>query len=199
MPARLVVIEGIDQSGKHTQTVLLAKKLRKEHYRVEILDFPNYYSPSGKIIKQFLQGHQKNFPVQALHMLYSLNRWENLDNIKQALETSNVVIMDRYTWSNLAYGIAKNLDKQWLLELDKGLPVPDLTILLTVRVRSSFDRKRKQRDEHEKDRQYLLKVDRIYRKLAKQYKWTIVNAEQTPKEIHAIIWNTINTRFKLRH
>jgi dTMP kinase len=197
MPARLIAIEGIDQSGKHTQTRLLAKALRKKKRKVDTISFPIYNSISGKELKQFLDG-QKKIPAQAVHMLYSLNRWENKDKIRDKLKESDYLIADRYTTSNIAYGTAKGLDQKWLENLDKGLPKPAMVIVLDVPVSSSFNRKTEKRDLHEKNRQFLAKVRLSYHKLARQYKWKIVEANMSADQVHSQIWKQVQSRFRIK-
>ena len=84
-------------------------------------------------------------------MLYSLNRWENRELINKLVHSSDYLIADRYTPSNLAYGLSRGLSLGWLQGLDKGLPTADLVIVLDVPIVSSFERKSKNRDVHERE------------------------------------------------
>lgn len=197
MVARLIVIEGIDQSGKNTQTKLLSNKLRRQGYITKILSFPIYTSPSGRELRRFLQGKRQNLPVQAVHMLYSLNRWENLQQINEAMDTNDFVIMDRYVPSNLAYGIGKGLNAKWLSSLDEGLPEPDIVIILDVPANSSFNRKHVQRDVHEKNKRYLEKVAAIYRRLAQNNKWMLVNGNLSSGQVNTNVWKIVSSRFRI--
>jgi len=124
LPAKIIDIEGIDQSGKRTQTRLLAEDLKKEGAKVSTISYPIYKSPSGRQIQRFLQGKQ-NYPATALHMLYSLNRWENQELIVKLTETADFVIADRYYPSNFAYGVSRGLSLGWLQGLDRGLPTAE--------------------------------------------------------------------------
>src|SRR3989441_6089634 len=121
LPSRLIALEGIDQAGKKTQTRLLSASLRAEGFKVGTLSFPIYSTSSGRLIRSFLAGRANTSP-HALHMLYSLNRWENMETISGALKKNDFVICNRYTPSNLAYGEARGLSVQWLAGLDAGLP-----------------------------------------------------------------------------
>src|SRR2546428_3726986 len=120
-PSRLIALEGIDQAGKKTQTRLLSASLRREGFKVGILSFPIYSTSSGRLIRSFLAGRANTSP-HALHMLYSLNRWENMETINNALKKNDFVICNRYTPSNLAYGEARGLRVQWLGDRHPGLP-----------------------------------------------------------------------------
>src|SRR5437660_12049065 len=102
LPSRLIALEGIDQAGKKTQTRILSASLRREGFKVGTLSFPIYSTSSGRLIRSFLAGRANTSP-HALHMLYSLNRWENVETINTALKKNDFVICNRYTSSNLAY------------------------------------------------------------------------------------------------
>jgi dTMP kinase len=193
---RIIALEGIDQSGKRTQTRLLANELRKKEAKVSTISFPIYKSASGRQIQRFLQGKQE-YPATALHMLYSLNRWENQEQILKLVQNSDFVIADRYYPSNLAYGVSRGLSLEWLQGLDRGLPTASLVILLDVPVHSSFTRKSKDRDAHERDKQLLTKVRRTYGALAKKFDWKIVDATRSVEEVHEAVWGLVRKRFEL--
>ena len=196
MRGRIIALEGIDQSGKRTQTRLLANELRKKGARVSTVSFPIYNSPSGRQIQRFLQGRQK-YPATALHMLYSLNRWENQEQIVKLTQNSDFVIADRYYPSNLAYGVSRGLGLEWLQGLDRGLPTARLVIVLDVPVSSSFTRKSKGRDVHERDKQFLTKVRRTYRTLTKRLDWKIVDATRPVEEVHEAVWRLVRQKFRM--
>src|SRR5574338_804984 len=164
----IIVIEGFDQAGKKTQSSLLAKFLTIKKKKSKIFSFPDYTTPVGKEIKNFLSGKRK-FPPQVIHCLLAANRWERSNEIKNALEKKLTVIMHRYYQSNLVYGTVNGLDLKWLENLDKGLPKETLVILLDVKISDSFSRKKQKRDRFEKDKTCALKIASTYRKLAKKY------------------------------
>src|SRR2546426_3503833 len=140
LPSRLIALEGIDQAGKKTQTRLLSASLRREGFKVGTLNFPIYSTSSGRLIRSFLAGRSKTSP-HALHLLYSLNRWENMETITGALKKNDLVICNRYTPSNLAYGEARGLSVQWLAGLDAGLPEARAVFFLGVSLSKSVLRK----------------------------------------------------------
>jgi dTMP kinase len=193
---RIIALEGIDQSGKRTQTRLLANELKKRGSKVGTISFPIYKSPSGRQIQRFLEEKQK-YPATALHMLYSLNRWENQEQTIKLTQNSDFVIADRYYPSNLAYGVSRGLSLDWLQGLDRGLPTASLVIVLDVPVPASFARKSRGRDVHEKNRQLLVKVRRTYRTLAKKLGWKIVDATRSVEEVHEAVWSIVRKKFRL--
>jgi dTMP kinase len=191
---RIIALEGIDQSGKRTQTRLLAEELKKKGAKVSTISFPIYRSPSGRQIQRFLQGKQK-YPTTVLHILYSLNRWENQEQIVRLTQDSDFVIADRYYPSNLAYGVSRGLSLDWLQGLDRGLPTASLVIVLDVPVRASFARKSRGRDVQEKNRQLLVKVRRTYQTLAKKLGWKVVDATRPVEEVHEALWSIVRKKF----
>lgn len=125
---RLILIEGLDRTGKTTQCSLLSKDLNFEYYK-----FPNRETPIGRIINEYLT---KNMQLsdQSIHLLFSSNRWELQETIRAKLDAGVDCILDRYVYSGLAYSAAKevpNMDLKWCLQPDTGLLKPDLTIFLT--------------------------------------------------------------------
>ena len=112
------------------------------------------------------------------------NRWEKLDEIKKAQEKNSIIIMNRYRESNLVYGMANGLKLDWLENLDIGLPKSDLVIVLDVSQSESFSRKRSNRDRFEKNRAFSQQISKIYRKMAKQKRWKMVDATKSKQDVH---------------
>ena len=193
MAVRFVDLEGIDQAGKDTQSRLLRREFRRKGLTCVTLDFPAYSSVIGREIRAFLNG-KRSYNSHALHMLYSLNRWENREKILRALDTADIVMTNRYTPSNLAYGLAKGLKLNWLTGLDRGLPEPDRIIVLDVPVEYSFARKRESRDIHEINRNLLIRVRRNYLRLARKLNWLVIDASRPAKMVHEEIFKKIHPR-----
>ena len=101
--------------------------------------------------------------------------------------------MNRYYQSNLVYGKVNGQDLKWLLNLDSGLPKENIVILLDVKSKDSFSRKKTRRDKFEKNKEFAQKIIHTYRILAKKFGWKIVNATQTQEQVHKTI-NEIVTR-----
>ena len=179
----IIVIEGGDQAGKFTQSRLLEKTLKRNKIKTKLFHFPNYKTPIGKEIRQYLDGKRK-FPPQVIHCLLAANRWENLDQIKTAQQQNSVLIMNRYYHSNLVYGIANGMKSKWLENLDEGLPKADLVILLDVTQTESFQRQKTKRDKFEKNKEFSRQISILYKKIAKKKRWKIIDASKPRKEIH---------------
>ncbi len=195
MKGFLIVFEGIDRAGKKTQVKLLTERLKGEGYKVEKLSFPDYSTPLGKEIKAFLDG-KRDYNTQVRHILYAANRWERKDDLEKWLKDGRMVVVDRYYQSNLAYGTANNLDLNWLLNLEKGLPKEDLVIILDISPETSFVRKGVGRDLYERDLTFLGKVREAYHHLAERFGWVIVNGERKIEEVHNEVWRIIQELLK---
>ncbi|HXV67089.1 MAG TPA: dTMP kinase [Nitrosopumilaceae archaeon] len=182
----IIVIEGGDQAGKKTQSELLAKALKKRKLKTKLFSFPDYSTPIGNEINQYLHGKRK-FPPQIIHCLLAANRWEKVHEIKKAVLENSIIIMNRYYQSNLIYGLINGLNQKWLEQLDEGLPKADLVIVLDVPQKESFRRKKSKRDKFEKNKDFSQKVSKTYKIIAKKKKWTLVDASQSKEEVHKSI------------
>src|SRR4029077_2777313 len=134
-----------------------------------------------------LLGGKRKFPPQVIHCLLAANRWEKSKEIQDALSKNYILIMNRYYQSNLVYGKVNGQDLKWLLNLDSGLPKENLVILLDVKSKDSFLRKKTLRDKFEKDKKFAKKIIHTYRTLAKKFGWKIVNASQTQEQVHKAV------------
>jgi dTMP kinase len=188
---RIIVIEGVDRAGKQTQTRLLVESLKLSGQICIVVDFPDYNTPIGNEIKAFLEG-KREYPNELKHMLLSANRWERKREIESMVEKGTIVIMNRYYQSNLVYGVSNGLNINWLANLDRGLPKEDIVIVLDVSSTILTERStERDLDSFEKNQKLLLEVNKNYRKLAKQFKWKIINGEKSREQVHQEIMNIL--------
>ncbi|EEQ39361.1 hypothetical protein CLUG_03489 [Clavispora lusitaniae ATCC 42720] len=129
MRGRLILIEGLDRSGKSTQAENLASALDAQLYK-----FPDRSTPVGKLINEYLVNSSFDLSDEAAHLLFSANRWEVAHEMEATLLRGQNIVLDRYIYSGIAYSLAKSSlnDYEWLYSPDKGLPKPDLTLFLTI-------------------------------------------------------------------
>ena len=198
MRGKLIVIEGTDCSGKETQAKLLIEHLKERGMQVEIFSFPNYDSPTGKIIGGpflgkaticdgwFKEGAVEVEPkVAALY--YAADRRYNLPKIEEKLNRGISLILDRYVYSNMAQKEKKIEDMNermnmyaWLDILEfKLLELPKPDIALFLHMPSEFAKQLKQSrdevpDQLESDEDYLKKAENAYIELASVYKWKTI-------------------------
>ncbi|CAI4045093.1 hypothetical protein SUVZ_10G2440 [Saccharomyces uvarum] len=129
---KLILIEGLDRTGKTTQCNILYEKLLPD---CKLLKFPERSTRIGGLIDQYLTNDSFRLSDQAIHLLFSANRWEMIDNMKETLLEGKNIIMDRYVYSGVAYSAAKEtkgMDLDWCLQPDIGLLKPDLTLFLSI-------------------------------------------------------------------
>ncbi|VVC99216.1 unnamed protein product [Leptidea sinapis] len=127
----LIVIEGIDRTGKTTQSKQLVESLIKRQISAEYFNFPSRNTEIGKVINNYLLS-KTDLPDETIHLLFSANRWEKSKEIISKLETGITVIVDRYCYSGVAFSAAKGLDLNWCKASDMGLPKPDKVFFLTI-------------------------------------------------------------------
>jgi dTMP kinase len=164
---KLFVVEGIDGAGKSTQIRLLREYFSRRGYSCEYLHFPRTEEPFfGELIARFLRGEFGSInevDPWLVAMLYAGDRKDAADLITSWLKSGNMVLLDRYTFSNIAYQCAKLPDPElqdelmnWILDLEFrhfGIPLPDLNIFLDVPF--SFTQKKLQSSRTGDDRTYL--------------------------------------------
>ena len=183
---KLIVIEGTDCSGKQTQGDLLIEALKQRNIPVEKYCFPNYDSPTGKIIAGPYLGKEgysaplfpegaPNVDPRVASLYYAADRKYNIKHITDKLEAGINVVVDRYVDSNFAHQGAKAVDDFErekifhfldVLEYDLlQLPKPDITIFLHMpaKVAKVLQQSRKEKpDQHEMDEQYLERSEKTY-------------------------------------
>lgn len=191
-----IAIEGVDAVGKRTQTSLLKSWIQERGMSTRTLSFPVYETAIGKEIKKFLAG-KTSYPPQVRAMLYAANRWETRAELERLLSRTDVVIVDRYSGSNYAYGVSSGLQLDWLMSLESGLPAPDLTLVLDASPAELAPR-REAKDSYERNTDLQANARRAYFDLAARFGWTVVGADrgikETAESIRAAVTRALETR-----
>jgi len=198
-PGKFIVFEGIDGSGKSTQIKLLASALKKEGYKVEVLDFPQYGKKSAGLIEEYLTGKYGSSsevsPYQA-SIFYACDRYDASFKIRNWLKERKIVLSDRYVGSNIGHQGGKIKSKKqrkhffkWLYNLEYEIfkiPKPDLNFILKVppRIAQRLSKKitdkekktkkkiylgDKKQDIHEKDLSHLINAEKAYLHAAEEF------------------------------
>ncbi|MCD8048647.1 MAG: thymidylate kinase [Clostridia bacterium] len=200
----LIVIEGVDCSGKETQTVRLYERLVDEGKTVKRVSFPDYESESSAAVRMYLNGDfgKSAFDVNpyAASVLFAVDRFASYrTKWKKDLE-SGIVIADRYVTSNMVHQASK-LDTreekerfiEWLCDLEYGkmeLPKPDKVIFLDMppemSAKLNLERKNKingsdAKDIHERDLDYLKKSYENACFVADMQGWTVIKCAAAGK------------------
>ena len=130
----LIVLEGLDRSGKSTQCERLVANLHGKGQTVEHIRFPNRTTPIGQMINSYLSG-QSQQEDHAIHLLFSANRWESAREIEAHINSGTTVVIDRYYYSGCVYSASKQdptMDLEWCRHPEVGLPRPDICIFLDL-------------------------------------------------------------------
>lgn len=112
-----IVLEGVDRAGKSTQCKKLLDMLSPNAI---LTNFPNRTTEIGKVINKYLK-NEIELSDEAVHLLFSANRWEQKDFIKNSLNSGKTVIVDRYAFSGVAFTAAKpGFTMEWCRQPDIG-------------------------------------------------------------------------------
>ncbi len=196
MNGKLIVIEGLDGSGKNTQAQKLLDLLESRGEKVMKVSFPNYDSDSSALIKMYLAGEfgKKADSVNpyAASSFYAVDRYASYKTFWGSFyEEGGIVIADRYTTSNAIHQCSKlpeskwNDFLEWLFEYEYrylGIPEPDSVIYLRVDpdvsqelMRKRYGNDENKKDIHERDVEYLKRSAKAAEYCAKQLGWDIIS------------------------
>lgn len=218
MQKRLIVIEGLDGSGKSTQVALLKEYLTANGTPVRQIKLPDYDDPSSTLVKMYLGGEFGSNPsdvnVYAASSFYAVDRYASYRRHWQAdYEAGTLILADRYTTSNAVHQAVKLPEKdwkdylQWLSDYEYnklGIPAPDNVVFLDMPVAVSqklmtarYGGEESKKDVHEANVQYLHACRKAALFAAKELGWSVVTCsngeEPLPiSEIHSEILKKLN-------
>lgn len=207
---KLIIIEGVDGSGKQTQTEMLYKRLSLENVNVKKISFPNYESDSSILVKMYLTGklgkNASEVNAYAASTFFSVDRYVSYKTgWQKEYEDGYVIISDRYTSANMIHQGSKILDEKerndfltWIEDFEFNkiqIPKPNLIFFLNMPISYAIslikDRKNKitgkdDKDIHENDLKYLTQSYNTALNVAKSKNWSIINCINDKGEIKTI-------------
>lgn len=159
----IIAFEGLDKSGKNSQSEMLHKALYERGYNVEKSEFHRYDTPTGQLIRQFLDGEYK-VNQHAIECIMAADKYAQLDWFKELEKETDVLILDRYVLSQMVYGVANGIDIDFTLNLLEHMPEPNYHFFLDVSPEESMNRKGKfgDNDKYEGDLELLTKAREKY-------------------------------------
>ncbi len=189
---KIIVIEGTDCSGKETQSKLLKSYLEQNGIKVATFSYPQYNTPTGKIIGGPLLGKPSICPSwfnnyvevdsKVASLYFAADRRASLPVLKELINNNEIVIIDRYIYSNMGHQGSKIEDKEERLKMYKfletlefdllELPRPDLVIFLYLPYSYGEELKKNRvetLDEAEKSQTHQIKSERTYLELTELY------------------------------
>jgi dTMP kinase len=188
----LIAFEGLDQSGKQTQAELLRDRLTSLGRTVRLLSFPDYETSIGAEIGRALRG-ERHYGADVMQLLYVANRYEYKQQIIDAKAAGAILVCDRYLASSVAYGEAQGLDGEWLQQIQRFLPQPDITFLLDIAPEVSARRKTADRDKYERDLALLARVRASYVRQAESG-WVRLDADRDRHAVAADVYAAVSDR-----
>lgn len=210
MKGKLIVIEGVDGSGKQTQTERLYQRLKEEGYPVMKVSYPRYDKPSSAMVRLYLEGAFGSDPdaisPYIASTFYAADRYASYkEDYETFYQDGGIVLADRYTTSNMVHQAGKIADKEarqafmdWLFdyEFDKmGLPVPDQVFFLnippSVNMQLMAGRANKitgeaEKDIHEKSAAHLKHAYANALELIDRYHWTEIRCMDAQQQLRSI-------------
>lgn len=154
--------------------------------------FPSYDTPIGMLLRDALD-RRVLIDGEALFALFAANRLEHRAEIIQTIERDEVVVCDRYSESEYAYGVSRGVDVRWLTAIESRMPRSELVVLLDIDYEAAIRRSAggHKLDIFENDARYLGRVRSMYLSIARtdaRERWLVVDASRTPNEIHAEVF-----------
>jgi dTMP kinase len=199
MDKTFLVFEGIDGSGKRTMCKYSQSLYKKTGTPVAKYQYPDYKSPWGKIIHDFLSG-STDLDVTVQFLTYATDILKDQEKIRTQLK-NNIILADRYITSTVAFQCARGFDLKKAIQFVTLFDVipPDIIFYMNVSPETSKKRKKEQKgklDRHETDIPFLKKVNHMYKILQdKQFlakKWIEIDAEQSIDTVKAAIKSEID-------
>jgi dTMP kinase len=198
----LIDLEGIDGSGKAVQSKLVYEWLQKSGYRVYIYKYPDLNGTVGAMLNDFLH-RRLEIDERVQFLAFALDILKDQVEVRKRLVDGEIVILDRYVPSTLAYQCSKGIPLEEGIKIANSLEFlkPDLIFLLDIGVGTAMERKFYQKivDRHEGDRKLLEQVRATYLKLYKKKwlgRWVLVDGEEEVLKISEKIEGYISPLLK---
>ncbi len=192
-----IAFEGLDGSGSSTQAKLLVERLERTGHPAFVTKEPTASNPIGRMIRDVLQ-HKWQASPEALQLLFSADRAEHLkDEILPALNKGQIVISDRYLFSTIAFGSLAVPDVEWLKQLNRLYPLPDLTFLFKLDPAECIKRieSRGQPIELFEKEEKLKSIWKTYEAISATYSnFHLIDASRSIAEIADTIWGIVEKK-----
>ena len=185
-----VCVEGLDKSGKTSQSILLVNALSKKGFDAVYTTEPSG-GEIGKFIRRYVLSRKERVPAVVEALLFAADRVDHVETrIKPMLKEGKIVISDRYVYSSLAYQGAAGLDIEWIREINKSALKPDLAMYLDVPVEIVSRRSRRRKSVME--RPHIQKgVQEVYSRFVREEELIPIDGRraigEVSKDIEALV------------
>uniref|UniRef100_A0A182RP36 Thymidylate kinase n=1 Tax=Anopheles funestus TaxID=62324 RepID=A0A182RP36_ANOFN len=184
-----IVLEGCDRTGKTSQCKSLVAKLVEANVQAQYMNFPDRSTQCGQLINAYLT-RKDDFTDEGIHLLFTLNRWERMKEMEKLLKSGVNLIVDRYSYSGVAFSSAKGLAMEWCKAPESGLLKPDLVILLTLST-EALARRGGFGDERYEVPAFQKKVIEKYSMLKDDRYWKAIDADRTYDELTTNLYDEV--------
>ena len=193
---KLIVIEGLDGSGKKTQSKILSQNLNNNFYGSKCISFPDYNQDSSALVKMYLNSEFGSNPsdvnAYAASSFYAVDRFASYKKTWQKdYQAGKIIIADRYTTSNAIYQLTKICKSDWdnylswLYEYEYKkleLPIPNKVIYLKIPIDQSqklienrYHGDVSKKDLHENNINFLKKCQDTAKYVSEKYDWHVID------------------------
>ncbi|XP_031253495.1 thymidylate kinase-like isoform X1 [Pistacia vera] len=184
----LIVLEGLDRCGKTSQSGKLLSYLEGLGHSAELWRFPDRTTSVGQMISAYLL-NQSQLDDHTIHLLFSANRWEKRSMMETKLKAGTTLIVDRYSYSGVAFSSAKGVDVEWCKAPEMGLLAPDVVLFLDIPPEKAAERGGYGGERYE-HLEFQKKVAQCYQ-ILRDSSWKIIDGcqgiDEVEKELHDIV------------
>ncbi len=183
----LICIEGLDKSGKTTQSLLLVNALKSRGFEAVYTTEPSA-GEIGRFIQRYVLRRKQRVPASVEALLFAADRIDHVEReIKPMLKDGKMVVSDRYVYSSIAYQGAAGLDIEWIKEINKMALKPDLAIYIDVPIEVIMRRLKGRERTVMEYPDVQMKVRDIYISLVNEGKLTLVNGNRPIEKVSSQI------------
>lgn len=183
----LICIEGLDKSGKTTQSLLLVDALKSRGFEAVYTTEPST-GEIGRFIQKYVLRRKHRAPASVEALLFAADRVDHVEReIKPMLKDGKIVVSDRYVYSSIAYQGAAGLDIEWIKEINKMALKPDLAIYIDVPIEVIMRRLKGRERTVMEYPDVQMKVRDIYMNLVKEGKLTPIDGNRPIEKVSSQI------------
>lgn len=191
MKGKFITLYGINNIGKTTHAKRIVSRLNKLGKRAVYFKYPIYdIEPTGPFINSVLRsGGKQKISEEELQLWFVLNRYQFEPKLKEMLKKGITVVAEDYIGTGVAWGVAKGAKQAELESMNKFLVQEDVAIMMDGQRKLSAKEKT---HIHESDDALAEKCRKIYKKLARKYKWEVVKVDADPEITAERLWKSLN-------
>lgn len=180
--AKIVAIYGITNLGKSTQCLRLKNHFNSQGLKCEIVKYPRYdLEPTGPRIYNYIKkDNPEKLTPFGFQKLQVKNRQDFEDTLLQMAEDNDILLLEMYIGTGIAYGMGDGISKQAMIEMNKGLLEPDMSLLLNGK---RFMESKESNHVFEQDDEKTERIRNIHLELAQDFNWPVIKSDESEEEV----------------